>query len=59
VQLSTLGDPEICKEVRAVTKFCKRIYVPHGGITLLGSKQLFQVDPVDVKRLAKGHTRKT
>jgi type I restriction enzyme S subunit len=54
VPLSILGDLEVCKEVRAVTKFRKRVYVPHGGIPLMGGKQLFQVDPVDVKGLAKG-----
>jgi type I restriction enzyme S subunit len=58
VPLSTLGALEVCKEVRAVTKFRKRVYVPNGGIPLLGGKQLFQVDPVDVKGLAKGaHTK--
>jgi type I restriction enzyme S subunit len=54
VPISTLGDPKVCKEVRAITKFRKRVYVPHGGIPLMGGKQLFQVDPVDVKGLAKG-----
>ena len=45
-------------EVRAVTKFRKRVYVEKGGIPMLSSKQLFQVDPVVIKRLAKGaHTR--
>lgn len=54
VPISTLGDSNVCKEVRAVTKFRKRVYVSHGGIPLMGGKQLFQVDPVDVKGLAKG-----
>jgi type I restriction enzyme S subunit len=58
VPLSTLGAPEVCMEVRAVTKFRKRVYVPHGGIPLMGGKQLFQVDPVDVKGLAKGAHKK-
>jgi type I restriction enzyme S subunit len=58
VPISTLGDLEVCKEVRAVTKFRKRVYVPHGGIPLMGGKQLFQVDPVDVKGLAKGAHKK-
>lgn len=45
-------------EVRAVTKFRKRVYVRRGGLPMLNSKQLFQVDPVTVKALAKGaHTR--
>jgi type I restriction enzyme S subunit len=58
VPLATLGNPQVSKEVRAITKFRKRVYVSHGGIPLLGGKQLFQVDPVDVKGLAKGaHTK--
>lgn len=58
ITLATLGAPEVCKEIRAITKFRKRVYVAHGGIPLLGGKQLFQVDPVDVKGLAKGaHTK--
>jgi type I restriction enzyme, S subunit len=58
VPVLTIGDPSVAKEVRAITKFRKRVYVPHGGILLLNTKQLFQVDPVDVKHLAKGaHTK--
>ncbi|MBD1941152.1 restriction endonuclease subunit S [Coleofasciculus sp. FACHB-712] len=58
VEITTVGDERVTKEVRAITKFRKRVYVPHGGIPLLSSKQLFQVDPVDVKGLAKGaHTK--
>lgn len=49
-----IRDPSLGLEVRAVTKFRKRIYVEHGGIPMLSSKQLFQVDPIDVKRLARG-----
>ena len=49
-----LGDPRAAKEIRPITKFRKRVYVEEGGIPLLSSKQLFQIDPVDVKRLAKG-----
>jgi type I restriction enzyme S subunit len=49
-----LSDPMLTKEIRAVTKFRKRVYVPKGGIPLLSSKQLFQIDPIDVKGLAKG-----
>lgn len=58
VEITTVGDPKVTKEVRAITKFRKRVYVEHGGIPLLSSKQIFQIDPVDVKRLAKGaHTK--
>ncbi|MDN5752579.1 MAG: restriction endonuclease subunit S [Nitrosospira sp.] len=49
-----LGNPKLTQAIRAVTKFRKRVYVPHGGIPLLSSKQLFQIDPIGVKRLAKG-----
>lgn len=52
--LVPLGDPSLTKTIRGVTKFRKRVYVPKGGIPLLSSKQLFQVDPIDVKGLAKG-----
>jgi type I restriction enzyme S subunit len=58
IPIATLGDPEVSKEVRAVTKFRKRVYVKRGGIPMYNSKQLFQVDPIDVKYLAKGaHTK--
>jgi type I restriction enzyme S subunit len=50
----SLGDPKVTTEVRPITKFRKRVYVDEGGIPLLSSKQLFQIDPVDVKGLAKG-----
>jgi type I restriction enzyme, S subunit len=54
----TIASRELTKELRAVTRFRKRVYVPHGGIPLLSTRQLFQVDPVDVKGLARGaHTR--
>ena len=57
-EITDLGDSRITREIRPITKFRKRIYVPTGGIPLLGGKQLFQVDPVDVKSLAKGaHTK--
>ena len=36
-----LDDPALTREIRAVTKFRKRVYVPKGGIPLLSSKQLF------------------
>jgi type I restriction enzyme S subunit len=49
-----LGDVRLTKAIKAVTKFRKRVYVPKGGIPLLSSKQLFQVDPIGVKGLAKG-----
>ena len=49
-----LGDSKLTQAIRAVTKFRKRVYVPSGGIPLLSSKQLFQIDPIGIKRLAKG-----
>lgn len=53
-----LDDPRLVSEVRPITKFRERTYVEAGGIPLLSSKQLFQVDPIDVKKLAKGaHTK--
>ncbi|MEQ9482070.1 restriction endonuclease subunit S [Coleofasciculus sp. F4-SAH-05] len=58
VEVTTVGDVRVTREVRAITKFRKRVYVEKGGIPLLSSKQIFQVAPVDVKRLAKGaHTK--
>lgn len=58
VEVTTVGSARVTKEVRAITKFRKRVYVEKGGIPLLSSKQIFQVDPVDIKRLAKGaHTK--
>lgn len=58
VEVTTVDDARVTREVRAITKFRKRVYVEKGGIPLLSSKQIFQVDPVDVKRLAKGaHTK--
>ncbi|AFY72313.1 type I restriction modification DNA specificity protein [Synechococcus sp. PCC 7502] len=58
VEITTVGDRRVTKEVRAITKFRARTYVEKGGIPLLSSKQLFQVDPIDVKKLAKGaHTK--
>lgn len=57
-EITELSDPRVTGEIRPITKFRKRVYVPTGGIPLLGGKQLFQVDPVDVKGLAKGaHTK--
>lgn len=53
-----LADPRMVREIRPITKFRKRVYVQTGGIPMLSSKQLMQIDPVDVKRLAKGaHTK--
>ena len=53
-----LVDSRFMKEIRPITKFRKRTYVKKEGIPLLSSKQLFQIDPVDIKRLAKGaHTK--
>lgn len=58
VEVTTVGDLRVTKEVRAITKFRKRTYAEKGGIPLLNSKQIFQIDPIDVKRLAKGaHTK--
>jgi type I restriction enzyme S subunit len=58
VKVTTIGDARVTREIRAITKFRKRVYVEKGGIPLLSSKQIFQVDPVDVKKLAKGaHTK--
>jgi type I restriction enzyme S subunit len=58
VAVTTVGNSRVTKEVRAITRFRKRTYVDKGGIPLLSSKQLFQIDPIDVKRLAKGaHTK--
>lgn len=52
-----LSDKRLTKGINAVTKFRKRVYVPKGGIPLLSSKQLFQVDPIETKGLARGaHT---
>lgn len=49
-----LSDSQLTKAVNGVTKFRKRVYVPTGGIPMLSSKQLFQIDPIEQKRLAKG-----
>lgn len=49
-----LGDKTLTKAIKAVTKFRKRVYVPKGGIPLLSSKQLFQIDPIELKGLARG-----
>jgi len=52
--ISRLDDPLLSKKIWAVTKFRKRVYVQHGGIPMLSSKQIFQIAPVDIKRLALG-----
>jgi len=58
IEIRTLGDRSVTGEIRPITKFRKRVYVPNGGLLLLSSKQLMQIDPVDVKHLAKGvHTK--
>ena len=58
VEITKIGDRRVTKEVRAITKFRERTYVEKGGIPMLSSKQIFQIDPIDVKRLAKGaHTK--
>jgi type I restriction enzyme S subunit len=54
IETRRTDDPEVSDRVLAVTKFRKRTYVPTGGIPMMSSKQVFQVDPVDIKRLAKG-----
>jgi type I restriction enzyme, S subunit len=54
IEITTLGDSRVTNEVRAITRFRKRVYVEKGGIPLLSSKQLFQIAPIDVKGLAKG-----
>ena len=57
-EVTTIDDSRVTREIRAITKFRKRTYVEKGGIPLLSSKQIFQIDPVGVKRLAKGaHTK--
>lgn len=58
VAVTRLENEKVTREIRPITKFRKRVYVPKGGIPLLSSKQLFQIDPIDVKGLAKGaHTK--
>ena len=58
VEVPIVGDLRVTKEIRPITNFQKRTYVEKGGIPLLSSKQVFQIDPIDVKRLAKGaHTK--
>jgi|SRR5579859_2203827 len=57
-EIVALNDKRLTREIRPITKFRKRVYVSSGGIPMLSSKQLMQIDPVDVKRLAKGaHTK--
>lgn len=53
MEVTTVGDTRVTREVRAITKFRKRVYVEK-GIPLLNSKQLFQIDSVGLKFLAKG-----
>ncbi|MEM6887567.1 MAG: type I restriction endonuclease subunit R [Pseudomonadota bacterium] len=45
---------EFATDIRAVTKFRKRIYVKGEGIPLYSSKSIFQIDPVELKQLGKG-----
>ncbi len=52
--LARLDDPLFTRRIWAVTKFRKRHYINKGGIPMLSSKQLFQIAPVDVKKLALG-----
>jgi type I restriction enzyme S subunit len=49
----SVNDPTFSREVRAITKFRKRVYVKGVGIPLLTSKQLFQVAPIDMKLLGR------
>nr|VFJ94564.1 MAG: type I restriction enzyme, S subunit [Candidatus Kentron sp. H]VFJ95558.1 MAG: type I restriction enzyme, S subunit [Candidatus Kentron sp. H]VFK01782.1 MAG: type I restriction enzyme, S subunit [Candidatus Kentron sp. H] len=57
LEVTTLGDPRVTREIRPITRFRKRVYVREGGIPMLTGKQLFQIDPIEVKGLAKGaHT---
>ncbi len=51
--VTTVGNSRVTREVRAITKFRKRVYVEK-GIPLLNSKQLFQIAPIGLKFLAKG-----
>ena len=51
VHVVPLRDSRFIELIRPITKFRKRVYVEAGGIPLLSSKQLFQIDPVDIKRL--------
>ena len=53
VEVTTVGDSQVTREVRAITKFRQRVYVEK-GVPLLNSKQLFQIDPIGLKFLAKG-----
>lgn len=50
----SLTSPKFTRKVFAITKFRKRVYVEKGGIPLLSSKQLFQIDPIERNRLARG-----
>lgn len=54
VPIRPLSDKQLTTAINGVTKFRTRVYVPQGGIPLLSSKQLFQIDPIEIKRLAKG-----
>jgi len=56
--IAELGESQVTKEIRPITKFRKRVYVHKGGIPLLSSKQLFQIDPIKIKRLALGAHKK-
>ena len=54
VDVVPLCDSGFIELIKPITKFRKRTYVETGGIPLLSSKQLFQIDPIDIKALAKG-----
>jgi type I restriction enzyme S subunit len=57
-EIATVGNFRVTREIRPITKFRKRVYIGQGGIPLLSSKQIFQIDPIDVKRLARGAHKK-
>ena len=58
VGIAQLGDPRVSEEIRPVTKFRQRVWVQSGGIPLLSSKGIFQIDSVDKKYLGtKAHAK--
>lgn len=51
-QMTTVGDPRISKEVILPGRF-KRVYVDEGhGVTFIGGKQLWELDPSNKKYLS-------
>ena len=54
-EVTTIGDPRICKDVILPGRF-KRVYVDEGfGRVFIGGKQLFELDPVNKKYLSNIH----